>query len=666
MIASLFCGQVTAMDKFFDEDQEEQNKYVKPFLPTAQFKRLFVPLVLASTSEDAFSIMLDQLDDTHVVIYQLDGNNVAQCVCLNDEIRFESQDPNQYNFVLQSPLKTGSLTVATQGSFTFQAPVETQSASLTCKSVEFLNKFSSEKDLVLDVNYCDNCGDVTCADIIFQGNQFNNTTRESTLNVQGTATWLAKQGLFNYGIISCADDAFINTSSLANHGPFKAGILHFDGDKILNKDSINIDDFLLHNCKTFEHHGKMDIHNDCTFQKVGKFSTTQSSSWKVGGDWKAHIEDLSLRGNAIIGNSALFYVDSHAVLNGPFRAPVLYIDSKDFITCSYHAQLFITYYVGLKAKDWLQFDGDIFKTFVQENVQSKPSQKLQAILKAFPQRGVFLHSDRSGIKKVGKIIEKNGTVRLDAKRELTHTGLTEAGFGLESLLLMNAESLHLEKESMLKSLNARLTAKNTIDQFGTAQIEQQLVMEASNIAHSGSSQAESLSVKGDNISTMASSRMDVKNCSFEVEESISSAGNLVASGRISMKAQDITVEETSNISAKNAKVKASETLNNRGNFNIAENLSIRAPSVENPGLIAAKKVHIKTDPPQASFLSSWIKGSPLQLFVAGISVGALAYWIYTKCKATDKKAEEEEENESLDVEVEDDCQAEYPIEPVQA
>jgi hypothetical protein len=587
-IASFFWIQASAMDDLFDKNQKENIE--KP-LSIDRFKKLSVTLV--PTSANTFPIVFDQLDNLLIVNYQLDGNNVAQCIRLNNAMHFESKDANKYDFLLQSILKTEVLTVDTQGSFTFQKPVETQTAFLKCKSAKFLDKFLSEKSLTLDANCCNNSGDLTCTDILFKGDQFN-AMRGSKLNINGTAALLPVNGMFNYGMISCANDALIKTASLENRGTLKVESLHFDGRKVLNEGSVNIGDSFLGKCEIFDHRGKMDVCNDCIFEKIDKFSTTRSSSWKVGGDWKGHIEHLNLEGNSAVGNSAILSIASHAILSGPFHTPILYIDSGDLITCNYTAQLIAMHYVGLKAKGWMQFEGDIFKTFVQANAPANPSQKLDALLKVFPQ-GVFLHSEQSGIKKSGNIIEKNGTVCLHAKKGLTHTGLTEAGFGLNSLLSMNATSLSLEKESILKALNANLIAKDTLDQFGIADIKKQLTMQASDIVLGGSMQVGDFFAQGNNLATKVTSCITTENCSLDMQEKTIMRGSLTTSESLSMKSQDITLEPTSHTSTKNGQIKATETLDNKSDLNASGILTARANYINNSGSITGQNIQINAD-----------------------------------------------------------------------
>lgn len=591
-IAILLCIQTSAMEKAFDQNKKDQNERVQKPLSMDQFKQLSVPL--ASTPANTFPIMFDQPYEKFIINYLFDGKCVARLVQINEMTRFESKDPNNYNFLLQSILKTGALTVATQGNFTLQNPVETHSASFSCKAVKFLDKFSTEKDLTLNASCCNNSGDVTCADILFNGDHFN-AMRGSKLTINNSATLSPTKGLFNYGIISCAHDALINTPSLENWGSLEINTLHFDGGNILNTGSFNINDFFLGKCATFDHRGKMNVHNDCIFEKVDKLFTTRSSSWKVGGNWRGNIGHLTLEGNSTVENAVLLNVDSHAILSGPFHTPILYIESEDLITCNYTAQIIAMYYVGLKAKGWMQFEGDIFKTFVPTDAPANPSQKLNTLLEAFPQRGIYLHSEQSGFKKSGNIIENNGTVCLHAKKGLTHTGLTEAGFGVNSLLSMNAASLDFKKESILKSLNAHFNTESSIHHRGMGEVKKQLVINSPETVLDGTIQTENFFATGNNITTTTASCTTTENCSFNAQEKTTLAGDLTASEYLSIISHDIDLEKTSHTSTKNGNLKAIEALTNQGNLNASAALTARANYVKNSGTMTGKSIQINAD-----------------------------------------------------------------------
>ncbi|MCX5925495.1 MAG: DUF637 domain-containing protein [Candidatus Dependentiae bacterium] len=641
VIASLFCGHISAMNNVAveDEQQEDQQAYAQAaperLLPELQVAQLIVPLV--AISPNTFPLIFNQPQGIAVVHYQLDGTRVAQLTQTQDMLTFASQDPKKCNFLLQSSLKAGAFTVNTLGSFTFQKPAEAQSSALTCQSVKFQNTFAIAQNLHITADCCDNSSEVTCADILFKGNHFN-ALDKSKLNVQRSAELLPKKCLFSRGLISCAHSVIVDTPLFENRGTFKAGILYFDGGKILNISDMKVDDsFKIGLCDSFDHRGTMDVGNDCTFAKVGTFSTAKGSSWKVGGDWRAQIAQLNLTGNSVVGSSALIGVDSQVRLSAPFSAPVMQIDSKDSITCSLFAELLAIHHVGLKAKHWIEFEGDIFKTFSYLGAKPKPSPKLNALFKAFP-CGVFLHSEDSGIKKSGTILSKKGTVRLDAKGVLTNTGKIGAGFGPDSVLVMNAESLLLDQKSILQASDARLSAHKAIEQRGLAEVQNLLSLQAQEVIQAGAVKAGNCAVKADNIVMTAKSGIVAKkdvvleakkdialegsvkagNCAvkadsiampakselvakkdvvLEAKKGLVVEGSVKASGHLDAKAQSMVFAKTSDVAVGSAELKAKEKIALASTFKAKENLAVQAEivTVTKSGQVSAGSAQFKAD-----------------------------------------------------------------------
>ncbi|HRN77884.1 MAG TPA: hypothetical protein PLU71_01475 [Candidatus Dependentiae bacterium] len=596
VITGLLFGQVSAMQQVPAEPREDQKEQVQVHskipLPLSLFKRRIVPLLFASGNE--LSLVFDQPQGMFLFDYQADGKPVGHLIQTDGQMFFESHAPQKYDFLLKSSLKTGRLHVDTKGRFVFEKPVEIEMASFACKSVEFLDIFSSTKNISLAVDYCDNCSDVTCTDLLFQGNQFN-CMPESKLTVQGSLAVLATKGLFNDGQISSADNVLIQTPSFENWGTVEAEKLIFEGGDILNEGLITIHDSFAGLCKEIDHRGRLKVDKDCILEKVDNLITTRSSSWHVGNNWKSHIAKLHLAGSVFVGNLALFNVASHAILGGHFHAPIIHVESNDLITCDFPAHLIASHYIGLKAKGWIDYQGDVVKKFVHEATKSKTLNKESQLFKIFP-RGVFLHSQQSGIKKSGSIVSKQGTVSLDAKKGLIHTGVTDAGIAQDAMLLMNAASLNLEKDSLLKSLNAKLNAQNSVKQQGDAQIKNKLTMQAPQIVHSGSSQAAELVVQADTIETSISSRISAgKIAVLAAKEKIKNAGAITSSNELGMFAKDITLQGTSRVTSGTATLKADETIDNHGNLNASANLLLHAKYVENANTISAHNAHIKAD-----------------------------------------------------------------------
>lgn len=636
LILSFFIGHLSAMQEVPIEEYEDQVKSESPQsrLPhELSFFQKRVVEVPPSNSKQ-LSLSFGQPEGMFVVDYNLNSKTIGRLIQTNGGISFESHDPQKYDFLLQSPVKTGKLSVDILGRFVFRKSIDSETASVSSKSVEFLEKFSSAKTISLDVDYGDNRGDIACVDFSFKGNRFN-CKPKSKLTAQGSLAILAKQRLSNDGQILCTDKALISTSFFENGGILKAGNLVFDNGNIFNEGSILVDGSFMGLCKDFDHQGKVKVGADCIFEKVNNLTSSPSSSWHVGNDWKATVATLDLSGDTQVGNLALFKVASRARLGGPLRASIIYVDSDDLITCDSPARLFATHHIGLNAQGWMEYQGDVYKTFVHEAKNSQELDKENSLFKIFP-RGVFLRSVQSGIKKSGNIVSKSGTVALDAKKGLIHTGLTDAGFAENAMILMNAASITLEKESILKSLNAKLKAQNSIEQRGSAQIKEKLVMQAPEIVHSGSPQVGDLTAQADtikmtaesqikstgnasfiakdsienaggiaaekqlamqaqNISMEATSRVEAQNASFTAKESIKIAGALTAEKQLAVQAQNISLEGLSRVEAQNASIQADESINNQSELCISESLYARAKIIKNARKIAAKNAHFKAD-----------------------------------------------------------------------
>lgn len=634
LIISLGIGQLLAMEEVSVEEHEGRIKEEAKLLFEPSFFQRHV-IDLPSLNSKQLPLAFDQLTGMCIVNYNLNCKLIGQLIQTNGGIWFKSHDPQNYDFLLQTPLKIGNLAIDVLGRFVFQKPIDSEIASVSSKSVEFRNKFSSSKTISLDVDYGDNYGDIACADFSFKGNRFKCKTK-SKLTAQGSLAVLAKQGFSNVGQILCTNKAFISTPSFENWGAFNAGNLVFENGNILNKGSILVNGSFTGLCKNFDHQGKLKVGTDCIFEKVNNLTTSELSSWCVGNDWKVTIATLYLAGNIQVGNLSLFKVNSDATIAGPFSASIIHIDSDNLITCDLLAKLTAGHHIGLKAKGWLEYQGDVFKTFVHEPKKSQELEKENPLFKIFP-CGVFLHSAQNGIKKSGNIVSRSGTVALDAKKGLTHSGITDAGFAQGAMILMNSASIDIEKESIIKSLNARLQAQNSIEQHGNAQIKEKLVMQASQIKLGGSMQvgdlnaqantikttAEShveatgntslaakesieiagsltssnqLAMQAQNISLAATSRVEATgNTSLAAKESIEIAGALTSSNQLAMQAQNISLQNTARVQAQNASIQADEKVVNHGFLKAIDNLFMRAKYLENANEIEAKNAYFKAD-----------------------------------------------------------------------
>ena len=586
-------GQTFAMEKYQRRDFEQRQEFAQesPEMPLQSLQFKYRTVLLPDNQANRFSITFDMLEEPCVTYYQLGGKSIARLLQIGDAVRFQDYDEVHYDFVLHDSLKAGLFDVLTKGKFTFKKPVETYSSSLTCKAVEFLDKFESKQGLTLDVDYCDNFGDVSCNEMLFKGNQFNVMT-DAVLTTHDVAAFLLKKGFFNDGNISCAEKAIVASSSIRNPGSLSFGNLGIETKDFLNTGLVAVSDSLQGSCESWDDRGRLNVQNDCVLDNMKKLSLARSSLWKIGKNWKANIDTLHLRGKASVGMLALLTIGFHAQFDGSLEAPIIHVDSNDFITCNFTSRLLAAHYVGLSAKGWLEFKGDIFKQFLRENEEEACAQKLGNLLEAFP-RGVYLTSEHGGIKKSGTIIAQTGTVSLDAKKGLMHTGVTEAGCDKSAALLMTAADLTLDKNSLLDALNARLNAQTSLDQSGKARIQQLLMLEASDIGHHGSTQAATLCAKANNITASVSSHINVEAGVFEAQQKIDHAGSLAAH-QFAMNARDIDLQKTSHVDSANGQLKASESITNQGSVSVSQLLE-HAKYVTNSGTTHADRAYIKAD-----------------------------------------------------------------------
>lgn len=92
-----------------------------------------------------------------------------------------------------------------------------------------------------------------------------------------------------------------------------------------------------------------------------------------------------------------------------------------------------------------------------------------------------------------------------------------------------------------------------------------------------------------------------------------------------------------------------------GNFVCKQGQGGQAYAPQQANRINAANNNPPPIPPQTFSLASWITKSPSYLFLAGISAGAVAYWLYTKYRAVDESEEEESDCVEADIENEEEC-----------
>ena len=581
-IVGFFFGSAFAMQQR-DGSHAEKMRMVHSLTP---LEHRIVPV--QPISPKLFNLILENSEKQLLIDYQWNGQSIARLLSDNQKMHFESDNPQQYNFSVTHPIETETFVSDLQGNLTFKESVKVTNALLKCHSFKNGTTFTSHGLTIDTIDKWDNKGQIACSDLLYKGKQLNNLP-DSSLTIQGSASFFVK-GLLNVGKITCSN-VIMNAWLLDNMGILNIKErLHYTGKTILNNGTLNIGDCFIEKCEKIINRNRWNVHNDCFFEHVGTLTTNQNTLWHVKNNWKGNIKNLYVEGTTWVENLALFNVESSASLNGTVNAHIFHLISNDIITCNCQGDFFVTHHLGLKAKGWIECNGN----FLERAANSlKKTSKPTAIDKLFPE-GIFLHSEQSGICKSGTIISKSGTVSLSAGKGLTHTGLTEAGFHKDATLLMSGESLTLEKKSIVEAFNAKFLAQEQLLQQGKMQIAQNLLMSAPSITQSGSITAgELIKIEGKEFLAEIQSKINTNNLSLLAEKSVTHAGTIEAEA-LAIKAPSITFESQSNVTATTAALKADETLSQEGNLNTKE-LAMRAKFLENSGNITADNAHFKAD-----------------------------------------------------------------------
>jgi|GEM_PF-6984815 len=244
-----------------NNNYKKQKKGEKPYLESPLFPHIKQRTVaLSQQSYKGYSVIFEQSKKPCVTHYLLNGKPIAQLLQIDDEMRFKSCNQQIYDFVVQNPLCLGSLAVEIRGKCTFQKPINTYSAYVTCKAVDFFETFFSKTGLLIKADHCTNYSDVVCSEIVFDGNSFINVSR-SALLVYQSALFSSKQRLVNDGKMLCKKDAVIDTDVCENFGMMNMHNMSLNSNKIFNQGTIDIDDSFRCSCESFDHHGMFVVHN---------------------------------------------------------------------------------------------------------------------------------------------------------------------------------------------------------------------------------------------------------------------------------------------------------------------------------------------------------------------------------------------------------------------
>jgi hypothetical protein len=262
--------------------KKEDEKYKEVLLSSPSSVPYFKQqsIALQNNNADHYSLILNRQQPC-ITQYLLEGKPVAKLIQIDDEINFESNGHRICNFSLQIPYQAGSLTVNTQGRFVFEKKIDTYSACVTCKELDFRDVFLSNNGLIVEADSCKNQAQLACSDFLFKGKELE-VIPNSSLTAHNSLTLMSQSLVSNQGTIDCWKDSFIKSSIFKNSGNFASYNMYFDGNEIVNLGTLTIED----TCR-------------CSSKL---FSSTLSSVWNVNGDWKAYIDSFFLNGSCNVKN----------------------------------------------------------------------------------------------------------------------------------------------------------------------------------------------------------------------------------------------------------------------------------------------------------------------------------------------------------------------------
>ncbi len=286
---------------YFKTAKKKETQYKDVLLSCPLFVPHFKRQSVALQNNDAnhYSLIFNRTQQPHITQYLLDGNPIAKLIQIDGEINFTSDAYKACNFSLQIPYHAGSLTINTQGRFIFEKKIDTHSACLTGKTIEFRDDFLSNNGLIVEANNCKTQARVECSDLLFKGKSFE---INNWLITHNSLTLLAHSQVLNNGIVESAKESLIQSPLLENSGEFVVDNMRFEGNTVNNQGALFVEDTLYCASKTFNHSGILDVSNNCIMEKGDTFSSTASSYCRVKGDWKAFIDSLFLSGSFNVGN----------------------------------------------------------------------------------------------------------------------------------------------------------------------------------------------------------------------------------------------------------------------------------------------------------------------------------------------------------------------------
>ena len=312
--------------------------------PIPNFKKQSI--TLHSNDMNLYSLIFNRSEQPCITHYLLNGQKIAQLIQINGEINFESDCGKPYHFSLQNPYQADSLTINTQGRFIFEKKINTESAFLTAKRVDFADGFFSKNGLMLQTRSCKTHAELACVDFLFTGKKLA-IMPKSSLILHNSLTVIAQLALLNSGQIESKKDSLIKSPFFENLGTLTSHTMRFEGNKAINPGILTITDTFSCASELFEHSGMLDAYN-FIMEKGDLFSSTPSSVLNINRDWKAFITSVYLQGSFNIKN--------------------LHFDGKSFTTASpFHC---IAETVCLKTQEDVTNE-DVIKVFGLLDIDSK-------------------------------------------------------------------------------------------------------------------------------------------------------------------------------------------------------------------------------------------------------------------------------------------------------
>lgn len=390
-------------------------------------------------------------------------------------------------------------------------------------------------------------------------------------------------------LVNVGRTATIKCKSLKNKNNLNAQQLCFTGQIMVNDGSINTGRSTIEKCGTIINKNNWIVEENCYLNDVEKLITSKNSSWQTGGCWGGAVKELYLDGNVSVGTAALLSVEN-ASFKGLFDSPILKVESKGRLESFPQSKFLVSYHLGLKAKDSIAWEGDIFDNSGNKLALSKDdSSQLNKSLK----KGIFLQSDEGSLSKSGIIAVSDKPVFLLAKKDLHHDRLTKSKGNEQGVIVLSAENVHLGKESQLEGYAAHLNAQESISYNGKTQIE--ACPQAQDASKDSIDSAGVIALNAKKIKTTKESYINAKKAFIIAQDTIEQQGVIKVKEDLSQTATAIEMGKTSSVAAKNAFIHGTEKIYQSGKLTARQALIMRSKKLYNAGIIQAENSHFKAD-----------------------------------------------------------------------